>query len=101
MGPIIAAKHFGFSAGSLSSLQLYVANVPITGTTEEPREWLFTLRVESSMGEATVDFPVKVQQPGGGIDVILIAAEAVVFGLILGFLVWSLLASRRRKPKEP
>ena len=65
VGPVIAIG---------SQTTWYGVDLPI----EEAGAWVFTLTVESSQGDATVDFSVKVQEPSGtswaifGIGVILL-----------------------------
>ena len=78
-GPMLAT-------GSLSGPNWYGVNLPI----EEAGEWVFTLTVESSLGEATVDFPVNVRESGvinwGIIGVVVV---------VVGVAVWLTLSRRR------
>ena len=78
--------------GTLIGPNWYGVNLPI----EEAGEWIFTLTVESSLVEATVDFPVTIQK-SGGINWGIVGAAVVV----LGIAVWLALSQRRRKGRQP
>ena len=74
-GPMLAT-------GSLRGPKSYGVNLPI----EESGEWVFTLTVESSLGEATVEFSVKVRESGSinwGIFGVVMVVVGVAVWLIL------------------
>lgn len=69
---------------TLSLTNWYGANIPV----DVAGEWDFTISVDGSLGEATVDFPVVVVQPSGfswtavGIAAAVLAAAAGI-GIVL------------------
>jgi hypothetical protein len=76
----------------LGSLTLwYGATLPV----EESGEWLVTLTVGSSLGNAAVDFPLNVQKPGG-INMILVAVVAATVLATGVFLCGRLLVKSRQ-----
>lgn len=68
----------------------YSANLLI----EEAGEWVFTLTVASSLGEATMDIPVEVQE-SGSINWGVIGAVA----FFLAMVAWLAFLQRRRKSR--
>jgi hypothetical protein len=87
-GPKGALQTVGPIPAIGSMTTLYTVDLPI----KETGEWIFTLTVESSLDEATVDFPVKVPQQDS------ISWVAVLIGaLLLAQVLWFGMKTLRQK----
>ncbi len=91
-GPAGGSRGVAPVLADLGSLTLwYGATLPI----EESGEWLVTLKVGSSLGNAALDFPLNVHKTGG-INWILLAVPAAIISAT-GVVVWRWAAGRSRQ----
>ena len=94
LGPTDASRVVGTvtESGAFTDPNWYGVNLFI----EEPGAWSFTLTADSSLGKATVDFPVNLQQPGS-INLFAIVALAMIV-VIFGWSGYSWIQRKTRRP---
>ncbi len=79
---------------TLESPQFYDVNI----TLDMVGRWVLDLRVESSLGEESLEVPLEVTE-GGGISLALIAAVAIAL-LTLAVWIWGRMSIRRRRRRQ-